>query len=310
MFVRRNQMGKNLFRKALAALCAAWMLLAAAGCADNSDGNESMTYTVTFNSNGGSTVAPQTVKSGEKAVEPKDPERTGYSFNGWQLSGEKFDFNQTITADITLTAAWTKNNGNDPNGNEKDALTIVNGVVTKCDTTASGEIYIPTGVTAIGERAFNNCTKITSVIVPYGVTSIEKEAFYNCTAMESIRIPATVITIGKYAFQHCKNLTVYYEGTEAQWQARKFDTTGMKTIIYLGDSGDDNPDDKGGDGSGNATGSDNNGENSNGSNSDDNTDNDNKDDNKEETPGGSTSGENQGSGEEKQDGYRLLRAVS
>ncbi len=40
-------------------------------------------YTVTFDSNGGSDVAKQTVTSGEKVNKPADPTREGYEFAGW-----------------------------------------------------------------------------------------------------------------------------------------------------------------------------------------------------------------------------------
>lgn len=66
------------------------------------------TYTVTFNSNGGSTVNHQTVKSGAYATEPNCT-REGYDLEGWytkQTDGEKFDFSTHITKNITLYAHW------------------------------------------------------------------------------------------------------------------------------------------------------------------------------------------------------------
>ena len=69
-------------------------------------------YTVTFNSNGGSTVANQKVIVNNKATEPSEPTRDGYSFKGWYLDAglmNKYDFNTPITKDITLTAKWHKN---------------------------------------------------------------------------------------------------------------------------------------------------------------------------------------------------------
>ncbi len=68
------------------------------------------TYTVTFNSNGGSDVSPktQTVNAGDKATKPADPTRDGYDFTGWKKDGDTsfFDFNTPINADITLSAEW------------------------------------------------------------------------------------------------------------------------------------------------------------------------------------------------------------
>ena len=68
-----------------------------------------ISFTVTFNSNGGSSVESQTVKSGEKAVEPTAPIKDSYTFVGWyndSALAEHFSFNTAITADITLYAGW------------------------------------------------------------------------------------------------------------------------------------------------------------------------------------------------------------
>ena len=70
-------------------------------------------YTVTFNSNGGSTVDPQTVKYNDKAKEPTAPTKSGYTFAGWYTDNEKFttkyDFATPVTKDIPLYAKWTRN---------------------------------------------------------------------------------------------------------------------------------------------------------------------------------------------------------
>ena len=64
--------------------------------------------TVTFNSNGGSSVASQKLKSGQKAAEPEDPTWSLHRFNGWQLSGVAYDFSTAVTENITLVANWTQ----------------------------------------------------------------------------------------------------------------------------------------------------------------------------------------------------------
>lgn len=66
-------------------------------------------FTVTFNSNEGSSVDKQTVKKDGKAKKPADPTKTDYTFDGWykeEALKTPFDFTTPITEDITLYAKW------------------------------------------------------------------------------------------------------------------------------------------------------------------------------------------------------------
>jgi len=75
-------------------------------------------YTVTFNSNGGSSILSQLVEENNKARKPDSPTKEGYNFNGWYYNNEEFDFNSAITKDITLIAKWSKiSSNNKPNTN-------------------------------------------------------------------------------------------------------------------------------------------------------------------------------------------------
>ena len=69
-------------------------------------------YTVTYESNGGSTVPSQTVKYNETANKPVDPTKSGCTFAGWyteeKLTNE-YDFATPVTGNITLYAKWTRN---------------------------------------------------------------------------------------------------------------------------------------------------------------------------------------------------------
>ena len=65
-------------------------------------------YTVTFDSNGGTPVPPKKeVEYGLTATEPAAPEKTGYTFDGWYLGDEKYDFSAAVKQNITLTAKWS-----------------------------------------------------------------------------------------------------------------------------------------------------------------------------------------------------------
>ena len=68
-----------------------------------------VTYSVTFNSNGGSAVQMQTVEEGDTATEPTAPTKVGYTFAGWTVNGSAYDFSSAVVANIELTATWTAN---------------------------------------------------------------------------------------------------------------------------------------------------------------------------------------------------------
>ena len=65
-------------------------------------------YTVTFNSNNGTAVSSQTVTEGSKVNKPANPTRNGYTFAGWTLNGNTYDFNSAVTGNITLVANWAQ----------------------------------------------------------------------------------------------------------------------------------------------------------------------------------------------------------
>ncbi len=107
--------------------------------------------------------------------------------------------------------------------------------ITDCDSSASGEITIPStldgytvtsigdcafyeyiglksvtipgSVKSIGKWAFRDCTGLTSVTIGSGVTSIGDYAFSSCSSLISIHIPDSVTSIGEEAFDYCSGLT-------------------------------------------------------------------------------------------------------
>ena len=67
--------------------------------------------TVTFDTNGGSQVDPQTIEKNSMVLRPDDPVKEGFVFTGWYIDKEcteKFDFDALITEDLTIYAGWDK----------------------------------------------------------------------------------------------------------------------------------------------------------------------------------------------------------
>jgi len=83
----------------------ACLFLTGCGCSKKEE------FTVTFDSNGGSEVESQVVEKGDMAVEPTEPTREGYDFEGWYLGEEVYDFSAEVTKDITLKAEWSQTTG-------------------------------------------------------------------------------------------------------------------------------------------------------------------------------------------------------
>ena len=63
-------------------------------------------FTVTFDTDGGSAVSAVEVKKGKTVAKPADPTKEGYTFDGWYLGDEKYNFSTAVKEDITLKAHW------------------------------------------------------------------------------------------------------------------------------------------------------------------------------------------------------------
>ena len=85
-------------------------------------------YDLYFNmGNHGTQIDPQTVEEGNKATKPSDPTAAGYTFGGWYKEAgctNAWNFaTDTVTANTTLYAKWTKNSSGRSSGT---VTTVVN----------------------------------------------------------------------------------------------------------------------------------------------------------------------------------------
>ena len=111
---------------------------------DDGDG-----FKVTFDTDGGSFVAPVIVKKGGILTEPTGFTKKGYSLKEWQLNGKKYDFNSPVVSDITLKAIWEK----DDDTEDKFLVTFDSDGGTKINSQTvvkDGKVEIPTTPTKKG----------------------------------------------------------------------------------------------------------------------------------------------------------------
>ena len=105
-------------------------------------------------------------------------------------------------------ANWDTNGDGELDEDEAAAVTDLGSVFNNNKAiTSFDELQYFTGLTSIGNSAFENCSGLTSITIPNSVTRIGEDAFFNCSGLTSITIPNSVTSIGRYAFFNCSGLT-------------------------------------------------------------------------------------------------------
>lgn len=98
-------------------------------------------YTITFNTDGGSDVAPITQDYGTAVAAPAAPTKDGYTFAGWYKDGVAYTFTTMPAEDITLTAKWSTDSHN--------AIFVIDGVETIVPT-EFGQVPVAPPASKIG----------------------------------------------------------------------------------------------------------------------------------------------------------------
>ena len=125
------------------------------------------------------------------------------------------------TVEVTYSGSSSSSVANEYTGAETIPSTV----------TYNGATY---SVTSIGERAFYDCTGLTSVTIPNSVTSIGLRAFDGCSGLTSVTIPNSVTSIGYYAFEDCTGLTAVHISDLAAWCKINFRDNTSNPLYYAG----------------------------------------------------------------------------
>ncbi len=96
-------------------------------------------------------------------------------------------------------------------------------------------VVIQTGVTGIGQRAFESCSKLKNVSIPESVRSIGMSAFSHCLALETITLPGGVRTISYGAFRYSGLNEITFEGDAPVFSYDVFDHV-TATAYYPSDN--------------------------------------------------------------------------
>ena len=127
--------------------------------------------TVTFNTQGGSAVAPMSGPNNSTITLPAGPTRAGYVFNGWftaSSGGTALTSPYTLTGTVILYAQWTLNSGGGGVGGGGTTLNSLTITASSVNVTVGGTIS-PTASVTSGLAAGDTAT-VGSVTLTYAGT--------------------------------------------------------------------------------------------------------------------------------------------
>lgn len=183
------------------------------------------TYTVHFETDGGTAVGDMTVSVIERSP---STEKKGYTFDGWYADEnftEKVAFPYEVTAEQTLYAKWTQNipagitftvdadgvltgaEGLTESGMTVEIPSVVNGITVReigqdvfKDNKNIAVLIIPDTVERLGYRVCSGCTALREVRLSPSLRVISDEAFDGCSSLQKVNFPSTLKEIRSDAF--------------------------------------------------------------------------------------------------------------
>lgn len=173
---------------------------------------EPVRYTVSFNSNGGSSVSSITVTSGNTVTQPANPSRSGYTFGGWYKDSaltQAFKFGSNgdkVISNITLYAKWI----------ETDRLRAEAAIEKVSIGYQSGDsvsnvtknLILPTSVNASGDVSISWSSNNTSVISNSGAVT-------RPSGSDTVVVLTATATAGSVSRTKTFTVTVIHEATPA-----------------------------------------------------------------------------------------------
>ncbi len=168
-------------------------------------------YTLSFVSNGGSSLESRILKYEEELPNSIIPTRDGYTFEGWYIDkSQTKPFTKMPAGDQIIYAYYLEET--------KASFFTFSEIGEEVKITKgfglSGQVVVPKYiggklVTSIGDNAFENCIDITEITLSSSVDSLGKAAFKGCTSLVRINGTFNLSIIEESTFEGCSSLTYF-----------------------------------------------------------------------------------------------------
>jgi len=200
-----------------------------------------LTFTVTFDTAGGSSVNAQEIVSGELATKPATaPTKSGYTFVNWYSDAaltSVFDFSAPITADTTVYAKWSRNSsgGGGGGGSPSYAITVEetkNGDISVSHSRASSGTIVTITVNPASGYGLDELRVLDKNGKEIELTkkSDSKYAFKMPSGKVSVEAAFTEIEEFENPFVDVNNDTYYYDAV--LWAAENGITGGTSATTF------------------------------------------------------------------------------
>ncbi len=93
-------------------------------------------------------------------------------------------------------------------------------------------VSFPTTLKSIGDSAFRQCSKLSSLRITNALSYIDDLAFYGCSALTTVEL-TNVSTIYAYAFESCSNLTTLTLGVGNIYNDAFYNCKKLKNVTFL-----------------------------------------------------------------------------
>lgn len=118
------------------------------------------------------------------------------------------------------------------------AITLPNGLTTigtqAFSRTGLTALVLPDSVQSVSREAFSYNSALETVTLSAGMTTLPALSFRSCTSLREVTIPASITTIASTAFDGCSKLsTIYYGGSQSQWQALVADVDELQDVNVI-----------------------------------------------------------------------------
>lgn len=192
-------------------------------------------YTVTFDTAGGSSIDSIVVKENDMITKPDNPTKEGYTFLGWYIDDEEFNFEDLVKSDLTLVAKWEENKNSSSGSSSSGGFT----------TNTDGKINLNNNLSATVYKKSTGSQKCFFYIFASNLQELYPDASYSAISNGTTRVsfwpgPAEDATLNEISLDDLNNSNLSFNTSKEsslENTLKKYDNTaGFNLVSFNNDN--------------------------------------------------------------------------